>query len=120
MASVGDFVSFTCPTFECKKWSRSQGKHTRSDQTATPVEALAGKDTLERVLLLAVGSEHVANLAGAGADVTSGHVGVGTNVPLQLAHEGDAEAADLVVGLALGVEVRTTLATTHHHCKYHD
>jgi hypothetical protein len=31
----------------------------------------------------------------------------------QLGHEGNAEATDLVVGLALGVEVGTTLTTTH-------
>jgi hypothetical protein len=31
----------------------------------------------------------------------------------ELGHEGDTETADLVVRLALGVEVRTTLTTTH-------
>jgi hypothetical protein len=35
-----------------------------------------------------------------------------TNVLVKLPHEGDAELADLVVRLALGVEVGTTLATT--------
>jgi hypothetical protein len=38
-------------------------------------------------------------------------------VSAQLLHEGVAEATDLVVGLALGVEVGTTLTTTHVHWK---
>ena len=36
-----------------------------------------------------------------------------TDVLVKLPHEGNAELADLVVGLALGVEVGTTLATAH-------
>ena len=36
-----------------------------------------------------------------------------TNVLVELPHEGNAELADLVVGLALGVEVATSLATAH-------
>jgi hypothetical protein len=36
-----------------------------------------------------------------------------TDVLAELPHEGNAELADLVVGLALGVEVGTTLATAH-------
>lgn len=88
---------------------------TRSDQATTPGQALAGEDTLELVLLLAVGTEHEADLAATSTNVTSRHVGVGANVTAELAHESDAESADLVVGLALGVEVGTTLATTHHH-----
>lgn len=91
---------------------------TRSDQATTPVQALAGEDTLELVLGGTVGAKHVANLTGARANVTSGDVRVGANVALQLAHEGDAEATDLVVRPALGVEVGTALATAHHHCRY--
>jgi hypothetical protein len=34
----------------------------------------------------------------------------------ELPHEGNAELADLVVGLALGVKVGTTLGTAHVHC----
>jgi hypothetical protein len=40
-------------------------------------------------------------------------------VARQLAHEGDAEATDLGVTLALGVEVGSTFATAHHHCLPH-
>jgi hypothetical protein len=36
-----------------------------------------------------------------------------TNVLAELPHEGHAELADLVVGLALGVEVAASLATAH-------
>lgn len=39
-----------------------------------------------------------------------------TNVLAELPHEGNAEPADLVVGLALGVEVASTLATAHVDC----
>ncbi len=85
-----------------------------ADERSTPVEALAGKDTLELVALTAVGTEEVADLAATNANVASGNIGVGTDVAGQLAHEGDAEAADLGIRLALGVEVGTTLATTHH------
>lgn len=87
-----------------------------TDERATPVETLAGKDTSELVALTAVGTEHVTDLAATNTDITSGNIGIGTNVSGELAHEGNAEAANLVVTLALGVEVGTTLATTHHHC----
>jgi hypothetical protein len=36
-----------------------------------------------------------------------------TDVLVELPHEGNAELADLVVGLALGVEVASSLTTTH-------
>ncbi len=88
-----------------------------ADQAITPVEALAGKDALELVALAAVRAEQVADLAATHTDIASGDISVGANVARQLAHEGHAEATDLGVALALGVEVGTTLATTHHH--YH-
>lgn len=39
-----------------------------------------------------------------------------TNVLVELPHEGNAELADLVVRLALGVEVASSLATAHVDC----
>lgn len=84
-----------------------------TDERATPAAAFAGEDTLPLVADLLVLAEHEANLATGDTNVTGGDVGVGANVLAQLGHEGDAEAADLVVGLALGVEVGTTLTTTH-------
>ena len=38
-----------------------------------------------------------------------------TNVLAKLPHERDAELADLVVSLALGIEVAAAFATTHVH-----
>jgi hypothetical protein len=87
---------------------------TRSDQATTPVEALARQDALELVPLLAIGAEHVSDLAASDTDVAGGHVGVAADVLAQLAHEGDAEPSDFGVGLALGVEIGATLAAAHH------
>jgi hypothetical protein len=83
------------------------------DQATTPAATLAGKDTLPLVGERAVGTEHVTDLAASDTDVTSGDVGLGANVLVKFTHEGNAEAADLAVGLALGVEVGATLATAH-------
>lgn len=86
-----------------------------TDQRTTPVAALASEDTLPLVADGLVGTEHVTDLAATNTNVTSGNISVGTNVSAQLLHEGVAEATDLVVRLALGVEVGTTLTTTHVH-----
>jgi hypothetical protein len=88
-----------------------------ADQRSSPASSLSGDDTLELVAVGLVGTEHVSDLAATDTDVTGGNVSELTDVLGQLAHEGVAEAADLVVGLALGVEVRTSLTTTHHHYK---
>lgn len=87
------------------------------DEGTTPAATLAGKDTLPLVLLGAVATEHVANLAATNTDVTSWNISVGANVLVQLTHEGNTESADLVVGLALWVEVGTTLTTAHGDCR---
>lgn len=84
-----------------------------TDQAATPGAALAGQDTLPSVALAAVGTKHVADLTATDTNITGGHVSVGANVLGELSHERLAESADLVVTLALGVEVGTTLATTN-------
>jgi len=86
-----------------------------ANERATPGETLAGQDTSELVALAAVSTKHVADLTATNTNVTSGNIGIGTNVSGKLAHKGHAKAADLIVALALGVEVGTTLATTHHH-----
>ena len=82
-----------------------------ANQRPTPVEALAGQHTG----LVAVGdplvlAEHVADLAAADADVTGGHVGVLTQVAVQLGHEGLAETHHLGIGPAVRVEIGTALA----------
>ena len=60
-----------------------------------------------QALVLAV---EIADLATTNADVASGHVAVGADVAEQLGHEALAEAHDLHVALALGIEVAAALA----------
>lgn len=84
-----------------------------ADEGTAPAAALTGENTLPLVADLLVLAEHEANLAAGNTDITGGNVGVGTDVLAQLGHEANAEATDLVVGLALGVEVGSTLATAH-------
>src|SRR5690606_27799444 len=57
-------------------------------------------------------AEHPPDLAGADADVARRHVGVLTEVAVQLGHEALAEPHDLAVGAALRVEVRAALRAT--------
>ena len=47
------------------------------------------------------------------ADVAGGHVGVGADMAEELGHEALAEAHDLVLALAVGIEVRSALAAAH-------
>ena len=83
-------------------------------ERTAPRQTLAGQDArVEAVLEALVLAEHVADLAATHADVAGGHVGVGADVAGELSHEGLAKTHDLSVGLALGVEVRATLAATH-------
>lgn len=84
-----------------------------ADERTTPAATLTGENTLPLVADLLVLAEHEANLAAGNTDITSGNISVGTDVLAQLGHEGDTEAANLVVGLSLGVEVGSTLTTTH-------
>ena len=67
-------------------------------------------NSLREALVLA---EQEADLTAAHADVAGGHVGVLADVAVELGHEGLAEAHDLAVALALGVEVRAALAAAH-------
>ena len=75
-------------------------------------DGLSCEDSCEVVphpLVLAV---HEPDLPSADPDVSCGDVGVGSDVPLELGHEGLAEAHDLGVGLALGVEVGSSLSSS--------
>ncbi len=76
-------------------------------------EALAGQDAGPLVADALVLTEHVGDLTAADAEVAGGNVGVGADVAAELGHEGLAEVHDLVVGLALGVEVGAALAAAH-------
>ena len=83
-----------------------------TDEGTSPVTTLAGQDTSELVPLALVSTEQVTNFPSTNTNVTSRNILVGTNVLGQLPHEGETEAADLTVGLALRVKVGTTLTTT--------
>src|SRR5690606_500199 len=60
-------------------------------------------------------TEQVTDLSPTDADVAGRHVRVLTDVAVQLGHEGLAEAHDLAVGTAPGVEVRAALAPADRH-----
>src|SRR5690606_5748941 len=85
-------------------------------QAAAPVEALAGEDPglvpVGEALVLA---EKVADLAAADTDIPGGHVGVLTEVAVQLRHQALAETHDLAVRLTLGVKVAAALAAADGH-----
>jgi len=83
------------------------------DEGTTPCKTLTSEDTLPFVPVLLVCTEHVTNLTATNTDITSRDISVSTDMPAQFAHKGVAELADLVVRLALGVEVGTTLTTAH-------
>ena len=82
-------------------------------QRAAEGQALAGEHAGPLVAQALVLAEHVADLAAADAQVASRHVGVRADMAGKLVHEGLAESHDLVVGLALRVEVRAALAAAH-------
>ncbi len=82
-----------------------------SDQRAAPASPLSGQDPLPFVLLCPIGTEQPSDLSRGDTNVSGRDIGVSSNVLVQLAHEGHAEFPDLVVGLALGVKVCSSLAT---------
>ena len=69
---------------------------------ATEFEALTGDSAGELVGETLILSEEIAHLAGTDADVTSGDVGVGSDVPVELGHEGLAKAHHFAIALSLG------------------
>jgi hypothetical protein len=89
-----------------------------TDQRTTPGSALTSEHALPPVAVIAVCTEEPSDLTARHTNITSRNVGIGTDVLAQLTHERNAELADLVVGLALGVEVGTTLTTTNVNCHY--
>jgi hypothetical protein len=84
-----------------------------ADRAAAVLHALTGQDPGEDVGEPLVLAEHVTDLAGADADIAGRHVGIGPDVAEQFAHERLAETHDLVIGLALGVEVGPPLSAAH-------
>ena len=81
-----------------------------SGQRAAVAEALASEDAGELVAQPLVLAEEITDLPGTHADIAGGHVGVRPDILEELGHEALAEAHDLRVGLALGVEVAAALA----------
>ena len=80
-------------------------------EAAAVAEALAGEDAvLPHALEAAVLAVEVADLAAAHAHVAGGDVDVGPDVAVESGHEALAEAHDLGVGLAGGIEVSAALA----------
>ena len=84
-----------------------------TDERAAELDALAGEHADELVADALVLAEHEADLAAAHADVAGGDVGAVADVTAELGHEALAEAHDLAVALALGVEVGAALAAAH-------
>ena len=82
----------------------------RTGQGTAEEQVLAGQHAFVAAGQALELAEHVAHFAAAHADVTGGHVDGGTDVTVQLGHEGLAEAHDFGLGLALGIEVGTALA----------
>jgi len=85
----------------------------RSNLGSTEVESLTGKDTSELVSHLLVGTEEETDFSSSNSDISSGNIGIGTNVSGEFPHEGEAETTDLVVGLTLGVEIGSSLSSSH-------
>ena len=84
-----------------------------TDERTAEFEAFAGECAGVFVHQTFVHAKHVANFAAAYADITGGHVAVGTEVLPQAEHEGLAEAHDFTVALATGREVATAFTAAH-------
>jgi hypothetical protein len=85
----------------------------RPDQTPAPACALASQDALPLVPLGAIGTKKPADLASGDANIARRNIRVSADVPAQLAHKGHTELPDLVVGLALRIEVGAALTTSN-------
>src|SRR5690606_29253817 len=70
----------------------------------------AGLIAVCQTLVLA---EHVADLAAADADIAGGHVRVFAKMAMKLRNERLAEAHDLAVGAAAGIEIGSALAAAY-------
>lgn len=92
---------------------KTEASSLRTDVASSPVVALTSENTNPFVPELLVRSEEEGDLACTRTNVTGRDVGVLANVARELLHEGLAETADLRVRLALRVEVRATLSSSH-------
>jgi len=86
----------------------------RTDEGSSVLKALSGQDTsLVVVLQLLVHAEQVADLTATDTDITSRDIKVVSDVTPQSHHEGLAESHDLGISLSLGVEVTSSLSSSH-------
>ena len=81
-----------------------------TDKASAVGETLTGENAVlvsaDYALIL---TEEVADLTSANADIACGNVDVGTDVTVELGHEGLAETHDFAVALAVGIEVGAAL-----------
>ena len=84
-----------------------------TDQRTSVGHALSGQDAGIFLGEFAVHAVEESDFAASDADITGRDIGFGTDVPPEFGHEGLAEAHDLAVGLAFGVEVRAALGAAH-------
>ncbi len=84
-----------------------------ADQAAAVGEAFAGEHRAEFIAQALVLAEQIADFAAAHADVAGGHIGVGADVAVELAHKRLAKTHHFIVALAFGVEIGAAFAATH-------
>ena len=85
-----------------------------TNQGTAPGQAFASKDTGFMLgSQAAVLTKEEADLAAADANITSWNIAVFSDVAVQLRHKRLAEAHDFHLGPALGIKVRTALATAN-------
>jgi hypothetical protein len=87
----------------------------RSDQATTPASTLSGENTFPSVPLRTICPEQPSNLTTGHTDISRGDIRISANVLVQLPHKSHAKLANLVISLALGVEIGTTFPATHRH-----
>ncbi len=85
----------------------------RADTAAAKFQRLAREHAFKAIHNTLVLTKHVAHFAPAHADITRRDVGIRADVFVKLGHESLAEAHNLALTLALGVEIGTALAATH-------
>lgn len=86
-----------------------------SDQATTPSSTLARQAAFPLILLRFISTKQPADLARGDTNVPSWNIGISSNVPAELSHKGDAKFADLIVGFAFGVKVRSSFAAADVH-----
>src|SRR5690554_640421 len=84
-----------------------------TDQAAAVGQPLAGEHAGRRVGQLLHHARHESDFTGADTNVASRHIGVRPQVAVEFGDERLAEAHDLTVRLAFGVEVRAAFAAAH-------